>query len=220
MRARPLWTVEERIAPAHTALVVIDMQNDYCDPQGANARRGRSTEPQQAILPGLRTLIDAARAAGAFVVFVRNIVDPLQRTHSPVALVNEAHVWADERVSVASSWGSQVVDALGARPDDLYIDKNRNSAFQATPLEMILRSNGIQTVVIAGQATFACVDCSARDALNRDFYTVVVRDAVAATREETPYHEASLMVLEHFLPKPGVVTAKEILAVWARAKRE
>ncbi len=219
MRAPLLWKFEDRVDPNHTALIVIDMQNDYCDPSGANARRGRSTQPLLDTLPRIKALVDAARAANVLVVFVRNIVDPLLRTHSPVALVNEAHVWGDDRATRVDSWGSQVVDALGARPDDLYVDKSRNSAFQSTPLEMILRSSGVQTVVITGQATFACVDCSARDALNRDFYTVVVRDAVAATQEDAPYHEASLRVLDHFLPRPGVVSTGDVVNAWLRRRR-
>ena len=216
MRAPLLWKFEDRVDPGHTALIVVDMQNDYCDPNGVNARRGRHTQPILDILPRVSALVDAARTANVLVVFVRNIVDPLWRSHSPVALVNEAHVWADDRVTEANSWGSQVLDALGAGPDDLYVDKSRNSAFQNTPLEMILRSNGIQTVVITGQATFACVDCSARDALNRDFYTVVVGDAVAATEEDAVFHEASLKVLQHFLPRPGVVSTGDVVDAWQR----
>src|SRR5687767_565178 len=71
-----LTTLEERVAPAHTALVVVDMQNDYCSPGGAGDRNGRDLSAVQAIMPAQARLIEAARAVEVPIIFLKYTVGP------------------------------------------------------------------------------------------------------------------------------------------------
>jgi len=200
------------VRPSHTALLVIDMQREYCFE--APKRLGRHSALHRAVIPVIAGLVEAGRRVGVLPIYVQGTLAADGHTHSGVAIANQIHVWGSYGVSVDYSAGSEFVEGIGYLPTDIVVKKHRNSAFYGTDLDLILRSNGIHTVVIAGQSTFACVDTTARDALCHDYYVVVVEDAVATVEEEVEYHKASLRVLRHFLPVQGVATAGEILAVW------
>jgi nicotinamidase-related amidase len=100
---------------------------------------------------------------------------------------------ADPVHAIRGSWGQQIVEELAPQGHESVIDKGRSSGFIGTSLDMVLRSNRIETVVIAGMATHACVESTARDAGFFDYYVVVARDAVADYREDL--HQASLLTL-------------------------
>jgi nicotinamidase-related amidase len=205
-------TLEQMIEPTHTALLVVDMQNDYCGEPAA--RRGLSTAPQRAAVPIIHDLVQCARHSGVLPIFIRGMLDRRGFTHSGVAIANQIHVWGVYGVSPSDGDGSEFMEGIGYEASDLVVNKTRNSAFLGTNLDMLLRCNGIDTVVLVGQSTFACVDTTARDALCHDYYVVVVEDGVASVAEQWEYHEASLKVLRQFLPVRGVATSREIRAVW------
>jgi nicotinamidase-related amidase len=207
-------TLEDMVRPAHTALLIIDMQRDYCG--DARVALGLDPTPQRQATPVIEDLVRAGRAAGVLPIFVQNVLSGDGSTHSGVAIANELHVWNSFGVSDEASDGSGFVDGIGYQPNDIVVTKRRNSAFFGTDLDLVLRSNAIQTVVLVGQATFACVDTTARDALCHDYYVTVVEDAVATVAEEREFHEASLHVLRHFLPVRGVVRSTELHAVWSK----
>ena len=94
------------------------------------------------------------------------------------------------------------------------VRKHRSSAFWGTDLEMLLRSNGIKTVVIGGCTTEGCVESTARDALFNDLYVVIAVDCVASDDREQ--HDASLLLMRH---RFDMATADEIASVWATARR-
>jgi nicotinamidase-related amidase len=205
-------TLQEMVDPAHTALLIVDMQKEYI---GEGRRKlGLDPTPQQEAAKVIGGLVTVARRRGVLPIFIKNVVSPGGYTLSGVAIANELHVWGAYGVSTEGSEGSQFVEEINYQPGDLIVTKNRNSAFYGTNLDLILRSSAIQTVVVTGQATFACVETTARDALCHDFYVTVVEDAVATVREELNYHQASLQGLRHFLPVCGVATSQEITTLW------
>jgi nicotinamidase-related amidase len=92
------------------------------------------------------------------------------------------------------------------------VRKYRSSAFWGTNLELLLRSNGIRTVVIGGCTTEGCVESTARDAMFNDLYVVIAADGVASDDREQ--HEASMLLMQH---RFDIATAGEIADVWATA---
>jgi len=95
------------------------------------------------------------------------------------------------------------------------VRKYRSSAFFGTNLDLLLRSNGIKTVVIGGCTTEGCVESTARDAMFSDFYVVVATDGVASDDREQ--HAASLLLMRH---RFDLATAAEISLVWSAAPAE
>jgi nicotinamidase-related amidase len=116
------------------------------------------------------------------------------------------------RYSVEGTPGHDFVEELTPRAGELVVRKYRSSAFWGTDLELLLRSNGIKTVVIGGCTTEGCVESTARDAMFNDLYVVIAVDCVASDDREQ--HEASLLLMRH---RFDMATADEIAAVWSAA---
>jgi nicotinamidase-related amidase len=209
-----LETDEEVLDPRQTALVVVDMQNDFAHPDGHFARSGANVEPVIAIIPTIATIVDAARAHEVLVVWVQQTTLPDGRSDSPAWLAFKTRRGADfdTAYTLEGSWGQRLVQPLATLPADPIVKKFRSSAFTHTTLDAILRNNGIATVVACGCMTEGCLESTARDAAFHDYYVVVIEDAVASN---TPsLHEASLSVMQSQFP---VRRAAEIAAIWAAA---
>ncbi|ETW92050.1 MAG: hypothetical protein ETSY2_54730, partial [Candidatus Entotheonella gemina] len=111
------------------------------------------------------------------------------------------------------TWGGDFVAALKPLESEPVVVKHRYSAFVDTRLDLLLRSNGIRTVILPGVATHCCVESTARDAAMRDYYVVVPEDGVAVRGKQRPLHEASLEVLGTYF---GLVAPlRDIETVWA-----
>lgn len=165
----PELTIESRVAvaPAATALVVVDMQNDFVDPGGSLCVAGAA-----ATVPAIAHLRDLARAHGMLVVYT-------QDWHSEDD--PEFAIWG--RHAVGGTWGAEIVPALAPGPRDLVVHKLRYDAFYDTPLEHELRRRGIDTLIITGTVTNICVLHTAGSAALRWFRVIVPVDAVSALTE-------------------------------------
>lgn len=165
---------------ATTALVVIDMQNDFCDPQGFYGRAGRDVDSLAAVAAPIRAMAERLRAAGGSVVFTRLVHDPdrgaMEDRH---ALRPKRWTTSGERLMPGSS-GADVIDALPVESGDIVMDKHGYSAFHDTGLETELRARGIRTLMFCGVTTYACVLSSAFAAFDRDFDVVLLTDMVAS----------------------------------------
>lgn len=220
MYGRRIPTEPHELAPpGRTALLVIDMQNDVCRPEGAFAAQGADVSRYAAVIPSMARLIEAARAAGVLVVFVRAATRPDHRTQSPAQLYFELRMQNSYATPqdgpfefcVPGTWGHQVIDELGCRDTDIMIGKYRSSAFVGTELDLVLRSSGIQTVVVVGGTTEGCVDSTARSAGFLDYFPIVPRDCVASDNPEL--HRAAMLILEAY--RAIVVDSHELITLWA-----
>ena len=203
-------SLEDKLPPASTALLVIDVQNDYANPAGFAGQHGKDLEPAVAMLPTLLGLIDAARAAGVRVIHTRNW--HREATDSEVWLdkLNQRGRSQDERPGRAGTWGAEFFGIVPL-PGEEIISKFRYDAFLGTNLEYILRAAGIRTVVCAGTATNVCVESTARAAHMRDFHVVLAADCCAAM--SVAEHESAVHNIGTYF---GVVaSAERIRAVWA-----
>jgi ureidoacrylate peracid hydrolase len=200
-------TVVERLDRRRACLVVVDMQNDFCDPQGAIHQAYRLDISASAeILPRLCGLIEAAHAAGVPVVFTRMVNDA--STESP-AFKGRRLVEGGPQVCRSGSWGAALWQ-LEPAVTDLVVDKHRHSAFHGTDLDLRLRSLQRESVVLTGVNTNVCVEATARDACALDYWTIVVSDATGAyTAEE---HRAGLHNIGTYLGV--VVDTQTVLDAW------
>ena len=201
-----LRTLAEKVAPEHTALIVIDMQNDFCDDEGVCAQNGDDLRSVQAIVPKIQQLATEARAAGATVVFVRVSHD--DSTNSEVYL--ERRIGRKANPCTEGTWGAEWYGELRPEPSDVVITKHRYSAFIDTSLDLVLRSRNVRTIVVTGTTTNVCVESTARHGHMLDYYVVVPEDAAAAS--DLAAHEATLHNIRKYFG--DVVSATELEALW------
>jgi ureidoacrylate peracid hydrolase len=197
--------LERLPAPAESALLLIDLQNDYCHPDGALGRHGADLGSVEPALANIERLAETARACGAAVVFVRNWHEawansPGWRGRAP----------RQSTAAEAGSWGAQFY-RVAPKPGEPVIDKQRYDAFIGTPLMSALQALGRTALVFAGFGTNVCVESTARHAVFLDYRIVLVSDATG-TADGVAAHEASLATIaRHFGP---VAATAEILAAW------
>lgn len=175
------------IDPARTALVIIDVQVDFCAPEGAMGRAGLDLSAVEPALQHVQALIDSARSAGATPVFVRVLTRP--ETDSDALKLLMQRKGRPPQAAAICREGTSGADYYRVQPapGDLEIGKLLFSSFSGTALEQQLRARGIDTLVVAGFSTDCCVDCTVRDAFHRDFNIFVVADACAAYEPNLHY---------------------------------
>jgi ureidoacrylate peracid hydrolase len=211
--------LSELVAPAHTALLVVDMQRDFCTPGGAFDRLGIDISMYPSMVPRVVSLVEAGRAAGVPIVFVLMTVLPGRASESPAQIRFNLRMHLSYAEGAALSYtadgseGQQLIDELPAHAGDLIVKKYRSSGFWGTNLDLLLRSNGIQTVVVAGCTTEGCVESTARDAMFNDYYVVIAEDCVAS--DDRAQHDASMLLMRH---RFDMATSEQILGEWARAQ--
>jgi ureidoacrylate peracid hydrolase len=202
-------SLAERLDPRSTALLVIDVQNDYANPAGFVGRRGADLADAVEMIPRLQAVIDAAHQAGALVIFTRNWHRPATDSAAWLDRLERAGLSQDERPGRAGSWGAEFF-GVQPGPADEVVSKARYDAFLGTNLDTLLRSRAIRSVVCTGTATSVCVESTARSAHMRDYHLVVIGDCCAGSRKDL--HEATLATLERSF---GIVTtAAEVVATW------
>ncbi len=157
-----------RLTPHNTAVLVIDMLNDFCVDGGAMVLPGaeRLLDPQNAV-------IMAVREAGGAVIFVNDCHRPGLRRDREF-LKREPHC-------IEGSWGAEVMTGLDRQPGDLQIVKRRFSGFFNTDLDLTLKDMEIDTVIAMGVVTNICVRSTVHDAFFHGYRVVVPEDCVAAT---------------------------------------
>ncbi|MDM0079465.1 isochorismatase family cysteine hydrolase [Variovorax sp. J31P179] len=173
---------------ARTALLVVDMQNDFCHAEGWFAQKGLGTQAARKPIPVLQALLPAWRDAGGAVVWLnwgiradkRNLAPTVQfkgkRTADGVGYAE--HSPLDHGPSlVQGSWGAQVVDELSVAPSDISVHKHRLSGFWDNELDTLLRQQGITTLLFTGINTDRCVFSTLQDANFLGYDCVLLQDA-------------------------------------------
>jgi nicotinamidase-related amidase len=175
-----------------TAILIIDMQNDFCAPGGWVDHLGVDYTPDRAPIAPLHRLLPPLRAAGAHVVWVNWGNRPDLANMPP----NQLHLYKPRGEGIGlgdplpgsgapvlqkDSWAAAVVDELRPHPEDLRVDKYRISGFWDTPLDSILRNLQVRTLLFAGVNTDQCVLCTLQDANFLGYGCVMVTDCCATT---------------------------------------
>lgn len=192
IRAKPFdFPYDENLVPATTALVVIDLQEDFLSATGYFAKQGYDPAPLRAILPNVTSLIQRSREVGIRVIHTR------QGYRGDLADMTPYEKWRRKRnglegtdVLLRSSPGFQIVPEIDVRDDDIIVDKTCNSAFTYTDFEHVLRAQGITHLLFTGCTTDVCVHTTLREACDRNFQCLTISDACASGDRYA--HEAAL----------------------------
>jgi ureidoacrylate peracid hydrolase len=199
------------VDPAHSALVVIDAQHDFCSPRGAIARRfGFDMKEIQEAIPRLNAFIEECRRIGVFVVWVRETLsDPKMHLNQKALWGGGDDIWLVPEDGPGSDWDEHIV---GPNPDEPVITKHSYDAFQDTDFELLLRSRGIESLLMTGFQTNICVETTARHGYLKGYYIALVADCTGApTLAE---HEAALFNIKTYFGH--VTSSSEIAGLWQR----
>ena len=203
-----------------SALIVVDMQNDFVHPDGGFAHQAREN-PQACIdmpfllgtIPQVKRLIEAFRAAGRPVVYVAHVLKPdYSDAQFPYwrATVGSA---SDNRTFITEgTWGAQVLDELKPRAGEHLVVKKGFGGFSNTPLDTILRNMNVTTCVACGVTTCVCVSTTVRGGVEHNYRMIVAKDAVAEIHRDT--HESELKTLNRNFA--DVLSTAEILEMLSR----
>src|SRR5487761_1491761 len=177
------------------ALLVVDMQNGFCHPDGSFPKIGRGLEGAMDAVANAAIAVGQAREAGIPVVFTRHVYRP-GRPDEGAALVRNSPELAGVDGLAAGTWDAEVVAELGCGPGDLVVDKVRFDAFQWTSLEPLLRGLGVTELVVCGVVTNLCVETTIRSAFMRDYPVTLLADCCAARTRRL--HDLSVEVLTSY----------------------
>ncbi len=192
--------------PASTALIVIDMQRDFVEPGGFGETLGNDVSLLAAIVPTVRVLLDACRAAGLTIIHTReshrsDLSDcpPAKRLRGKPSLrIGDAGPMG--RILVTGEPGNDIVPALAPLAGEIVIDKPGKGAFYATALGDILHLRGITHLLFAGVTTEVCVQTSMREANDRGYDCLLVEDAT-----ESYFPEFKRAAVEMIVAQGGIV---------------
>lgn len=197
--------------PEATALLLVDLQNDFIHPKGAYARGGAKSEAIAALPDKLVPLANAVRAKGGWVAATQFTLVPGKGGVPFISPhLKEIRPFLDTGDFAPGSWGQDVLDAL--QPIDLKVEKVAFSAFYMSRLEWVLKKAGIEKLIVGGIVTNGGVASTVRDAHVRDIETVVLEDGCAAFSEQI--HTTAIDALR---PVSAVATIGDVMAAWEAA---
>jgi len=175
-------------------LLVVDMQNGFCSKGGSFDKFGFNIKPYRAIIPNIRRMIDYMRGKGVPIYYSKAI-----REASGIDLIDKVHKIIPEsrrerlekmHLCIRDTWDSDIVDELKPEPEDYIVEKRRDSVFQDTEFELWLKALRADTIVFTGIDTYICVESTVRDAFNKGYDVILLKDCVASRNQK--HHENTL----------------------------
>ena len=204
-------TAEELLDPKHTALLVIDMQNEMGSDKGGYAKNGYDISRLRSVIPAIQKVLEASRKLNLPIIyteFIHRNRDGTTRMDGPNVYMHRKAHWISDVVEGA--WEAKTLDELAPQPGDVVLQKSRGSAARDTELDSILKKRNIQCVVLTGCVSDGCVLSTAADMSERGYYCVVVTDAVESLGKEN--HDIGMKFIEIKFP---VFSSDEIVQSWA-----
>ena len=207
--------IHDDLDPAKTALVVVDMQNGFMLPGVAHSL---CLEAQE-IVPNINKLAQAVRETGGAVIWIQTAyTDETKVSWSVYYDISKPEQNRKRAEALApGSKGYELWDKLDVRKDDIIVEKKRFSAFiqGSSNIADVLRARGIDTILVTGTVTNVCCESTARDAMMRNFRTIMVTDANAATSDEL--HNASLAAF--YLKFGDIMPTEMVIASLTKSAR-
>jgi ureidoacrylate peracid hydrolase len=200
------------IDPERTAVLVVDMQNDFGAVGGMLHRAGIDISGITAAVSATRGLLSAAREAGIPVVYLRMEHEPdlsdigpadgphwIKHSGDGVGDTVTAPDGSRSRILIRGTWNSEILEELAPEPGDRVVSKHRYSGFFETELEDVLQELGAKHLLVTGATTSVCVESTVRDAMFRNYRCIVLEDCTAepiGAGLSRSNKEASLLVIE------------------------
>jgi len=203
---------KDLVNPKNTAILVIDIQNDYCSEKGILAKaHNLDMRPVQAIIPKISAFLNVARKYKIPIIWTQAIEDPdylkpnaaFKIRSGPKQLV----------IATPGTWG---FDYYKIRPlaGDFKIVKKGYDSFVNPQLNAILRQKKTKNVIVCGVYTAVCVDTTVRSAYRLGYNVVVPRDLVAMPKQRWHLHEAALLNMDMIFAH--VLSSEEIIKIWEK----
>ncbi|SRR5712691_10828448 len=210
-------TIDARPEPievdiARTALLVIDMQNDFASKGGMLDLAGQDISMNRKTIESTKRVLETARQVGMKVIYTKmeysaDLSDlgppgsPNRIKHFPLSVgkATKAPDGSESEVLIKDTWNTEIIPDLAPMKEDAIISKRRYSAFFQTDLDSILKSQGSRYLVFTGCTTSVCVESTVRDAMFRDYPCILLEDCCA---EPIGFgllwsnHDASILVVE------------------------
>jgi len=203
------------IEPTNTAVIVVDMENDFAARGGMFDRAGIDISGAQKVIAPTAKVLSAARAAGMKIIYLKmgyhpdlsdlGAPDSVNRTRHlkfGVGQTIRAPAGRESRILIRDTWDTDIVDELKPQASDITIYKTRFSGFYRTDLDATLKKLGIKYLIITGVTTSICVDSTVRDAMFRDYLCVLLKDCMSepiGSNLSRSNHDASLLTAEVLL---------------------
>ncbi len=220
--------------PSSTAVLVVDMENDFGAPQGMFGRAGIDISGIQAAVAPTARVLESARSVGLRVVYLKmgykaDLSDaglpdsPNWRVHARLRVgdVIEAPDGRASRILVRDTWNTDILPELTPRPDDPVLYKHRFSGFFETDLDELLKGFHTRSLVFTGCTTSVCVESTFRDAMFRDYQCLLLSDCTAEPIGIS-HHESSLTLMQAMFGRvadsTGFISAADRLAAAAASE--
>jgi nicotinamidase-related amidase len=189
------------LSPAKTALIIIDMQRDFCEEYGYVHARGDDVSAARNIIPLIQSVRDAAIQAGIMIVYTREGHRPNLSDLPTTKRLKTARCGAEigsagplGRLLIRGEPGWDFIPELMPRDADIIIDKPGTGAFFGTDLQHVLITHGVENLVLVGVTTGVCITSTAREASDRGFNVLVLEDCCAES--EALNHEMAIKLLK------------------------
>lgn len=202
-----MMNLTEKINPKHTALIVIDIQNDFASPDGLLAKRGRDISMVPAMIEKVQATIKVAEQVGVPVFYTQQIYDRSKLTD----LQKEQYDLDGKYITCDIATDGYKFYKINPKSEFIFIKYNYN-IFSNPELEKTLNSKGIKTLIIVGMDSYWCVETAIRNAFDLGYKIVVPEDSIACNGKHLDLHNRTLELVKRAF---GVVTnSSEINEIW------
>jgi len=205
--------MDQYLNPKGSALILVDIQNDFCHEEGACSKMGRDVTAAQEIIPKVEQLMENARELKIPIIFIQMTQDEHTISDAWTYRPRPAGFTDPLDICKKGTWGTGFYK-VSPSEEDIIVEKHRYSAFIATELDMILRNLNCKSIILTGVATNVCVESTARDGFMLDYHVTVVKDASAGYIPEL--HEATFGNIQNSFGM--ALETNEIITYWSKLK--